>query len=249
MSLTGSPVIALENAVSMRFASVCQKGNPARPRANRLPYTTSASPLVTRETRRGSSCGSYSRSESCTTTTSPRASANPRWRAAPFPRFEGWWKIRTCVRPDGSAEVTSVGAALPGEKGPGATREADAPEHRSRLSHFEGPLRLRRHLGDALDRRRSAPRHLLELPSLLHRQAEADRHAGAHRPVPEEVRQRAEGSAKEGEARGSREEGRSKGREEARKEAEDGEEAQGRRLAPPAFAARSECQKNRQRGL
>src|SRR5438067_10987346 len=139
---------------------------------------------------------------------------------------------------------------LAGEQKPGSRRrDPDASEHPPRLSHLEGPLRLRRHVGDPLDRRRPAPRHLLELPSLLHREAEADRHAGAHRPVPEEVRERAEGSAKEGEARGSREEGRSKGREEARKEAEDGEEAQGRRLAPPAFAARSECQKNRQRGL
>src|SRR5438105_5694337 len=131
--------------------------------------------------------------------------------------------------------------ALSGEKGPGATREADAPEHPSRLSHFEGPLRLRRHLGDALDWRRSAPRHLLELPSLLHRQAEADRHAGPHRPVPEEVRQRAEGAAEEGQGGSPGEEGRcSEDGEEGRQEAEGREEAQGggvKKTPPPWGAA------------
>src|SRR5438445_566151 len=65
---------------------------------------------------RGRSCGSYSRSASCTTTTSPLASAKPRCSAAPFPRFTTWRRMRTWVRPSGSAEVTSEGSFSTGKQ-------------------------------------------------------------------------------------------------------------------------------------
>src|SRR5205814_1332320 len=86
MSVSRNPVTRLLAAVSSRLASVCQKGNPVRPRRKRDPYTTSASPCRMGSISPGSSIGSYSRSASWTTTTSPLASAKPRCNAAPFSR-------------------------------------------------------------------------------------------------------------------------------------------------------------------
>src|SRR5438128_3592916 len=134
----------------------------------------------------------------------------------------------TCLGPSAiHSRPFPAGPRLVGEQGPEPTRHSDAREHPSRLSDFEGPLRLRRHVGDPLDRRGPSPGHLLQLPPLLHRQAEADRYPGPHRPVPEEVRERAEGAAEEGQGRG-REEADAQVGEEVRQEAE---EAQGRSLA------------------
>src|SRR5258706_15810977 len=77
---------------------------------------------------------------------------------------------------------------------------------------------MRGDLGDPVHPRRPAPRHLQQLPPVLHREAEAARHAGAHRPVPEEVCEYA-GEAGEGEE-GSRA---GEGREEVAGEREEGE--------------------------
>src|SRR5207253_1023889 len=52
-----------------------------------------------------------------------------------------------------------------------------------------GALRLRRDLDDRLDEEGTARRDLLEVPPVLHRQAEARRLRRPHRPLPEEVRQ------------------------------------------------------------
>src|SRR5216684_4233261 len=151
---------------------------------------------------------------------------------------------RTLVRPAGACQesVDLPGAfgypfrPFPGpvpassaSKAPGPTRHSDAREHPSRLSDFEGPLRLRGDLGDPLDGGRPAPGHLLQLPPVLHRQAEADRYPGPHRSVPEEVRELPQGAAEEGQGRPG-EEARREVREEVGQEAE---EAQGRSLTSP----------------
>src|SRR5438874_5705178 len=94
-------------------------------------------------------------------------------------------------------------------------KRTHAREYPPGLSHREGALRLRRDLGDPVDPRRPAPRHLQQLPSVLHREAEAARYAGAHRSVPEEVRQCAGGT---GEEEGGAGEGREEGRAEEGKE-------------------------------
>src|SRR5262245_54137567 len=47
---------------------------------------------------------------------------------------------------------------------------------------------MRCEMEDALDQARAAPRNLLELPPVLHGQAEADRHRRPRRAVHEEVR-------------------------------------------------------------
>ena len=49
-------------------------------------------------------------------------------------------------------------------------------------------LRVRRDLEDPFDQTRAAPRNLLELPPVLHRQAEADGHRRPRRAVQQEVR-------------------------------------------------------------
>src|SRR6266851_9774955 len=115
-------------------------------------------------------------------------------------------------------------------KAPEPTRRSDAREHPSRLSDFEGPLRLRGDLGDPLDGGRPAPGHLLQLPPVLHRQAEADRHPGPHRSVPEEVRELPQGAAEEGQGRRRGEEA----RREVRKDERGGAEA--RRFSLITFA-------------
>src|SRR5438876_5377334 len=76
-------------------------------------------------------------------------------------------------------------------------RSTHAREHPPRLPDRQGALRVRSHLGDAVHARRSASRHLQQLPSVLHRKAEADRHARTHRPLQEEVRERAGDAAAE----------------------------------------------------
>src|SRR5262249_22456916 len=50
------------------------------------------------------------------------------------------------------------------------------------------PLRLRGDLEDAFDQARAAPRNLLELPPVLHGQAEAPRYRGPRRTLHEEIR-------------------------------------------------------------
>ena len=51
-----------------------------------------------------------------------------------------------------------------------------------------GDLCVRQHLRDALDQEGAARRHLLRLPSFLHRQAEAGRHRRTRRAFPAQVR-------------------------------------------------------------
>src|ERR1700682_5964754 len=104
---------------------------------------------------------------------------------------------------------------------PFSAREAHAREHPPGLSHCQGALRLRRDLGDPLAPRRSAARHLQQLPRLLHREAKTARHAGAHRPLQAQVRQlpRAPREAEEGSG--------AQGRCEKVRQARQGKEAQG----------------------
>ena len=56
----------------------------------REPNTTSARSSMIGWISRGYSAGSYSRSASCTMTTSPVACLKPSRRAAPLPWFFGW---------------------------------------------------------------------------------------------------------------------------------------------------------------
>src|SRR5262245_23061511 len=58
--------------------------------------------------------------------------------------------------------------------------------HSSRLPSGARALRLRRRMGDPFDqaRQRGAPGNLLQLPSILYGQAEADRHGRPCRKVP-----------------------------------------------------------------
>src|SRR5919201_441122 len=117
-------------------------------------------------------------------------------------------------------------------RGPGREKADNAREHPPRLPDCQSALRVRRHLGDAVDARRPAPRYLQQLPSLLHREAKADRHAGAHRPVQEEVRQRSGyASEEEGRQEGSREKG-------SRRQAEEGEEGRRQGLRRPTSEKR-----------
>ena len=67
----------------------------------------------------------------------------------------------------------------------GHDREA---RHPSRVPRGHRPLRLRRHVADPLHQEGRPPRHLQQLPSVLHRPAEADRHRGPRRALQQEVR-------------------------------------------------------------
>src|SRR6185369_4683401 len=69
--------------------------------------------------------------------------------------------------------------------------------HSSRLPRSRGALRLRDDVEDAFDEEGTAPRNLLELPPVLHRTAEADRHRGPRRAVHAQVR-RADGGGSQG---------------------------------------------------
>src|SRR5262249_21593907 len=60
-----------------------------------------------------------------------------------------------------------------------------------------GPLRVRSDLEDAFDQARVASGNLLELPPVLHGQAEASRHRGPRRALHEEIR-RADDSEPQG---------------------------------------------------
>ena len=74
--------------------------------------------------------------------------------------------------------------------------------HPPRLPDRERPLLVRQHVPDALDRERDPRRDLLQLPPVLHGQAEAGGHGRAGRAVPAPVRQDAGGPA--GRSRASR---------------------------------------------
>src|SRR5262245_52979010 len=83
----------------------------------------------------------------------------------------------------------------PSEGTPGERHEAWNP---SRLQSRQRPLRLRGHLDHAVDEGAgAAPRDLLQLPPVLHGQAEADRLGGPRRAVHPEVRQE-EGTGRPG---------------------------------------------------
>src|SRR5204863_922458 len=60
--------------------------------------------------------------------------------------------------------------------------------HSPEVSRSRGPLRMRRDVEDAIDQERAAPRDLLELPPVLHRPAEADRHRRPRGAVHQEIR-------------------------------------------------------------
>src|SRR5438105_3291307 len=103
-------------------------------------------------------------------------------------------RIRYPTAPFGPAEDPAhIRASTPRA----IARDDDAREHPPCVSHRQGALRLRSELGDAVYPRRSAPGHLQQLPSVLYREAEAARHAGAHRSLPEEVRECAGGAGEE----------------------------------------------------
>src|SRR2546426_10494522 len=69
------------------------------------------------------------------------------------------------------------------------TREAYLEDgHPSRLRAGDRPLLLRKLVPDEVDQIRAEGRDLLEVPPLLHGQAEARRYGGARRALREEVR-------------------------------------------------------------
>src|SRR5437660_6257321 len=82
--------------------------------------------------------------------------------------------------------------------------------HSSEVPRRRGQMRLRRDMEDPVDQARAAPRNLLELPSVLYRQAEADRHRGPRRAVYEEVRRADVREPEEGRKGGEGEEGQGK---------------------------------------
>src|SRR6266851_10834 len=139
-----------------------------------------------------------------------------------------WSEVKECAPPRQPANVATsvalwIGLTPRGRSAiqlhPFAPEKQNAREHPPRLSHRQGAMCLRRDLGDPLHPRRSAPRHLQQLPPVLHREAEAARHAGPHRPLQAQVRQ-FPGAPREAEEASS-----AQGR---REEARQGKEAQGR---------------------
>src|SRR3981081_958328 len=86
---------------------------------------------------------------------------------------------------------------LPGTRENGQhAADDDETQYSSGLPSRDGALRLRAHVPDSLhdQGRFAARRNLLELPSLLHRQAKAARYGGSRRAFHEEVREGCRGA-------------------------------------------------------